>query len=133
MKNSKKQAKFFCEFCGSEVPRKAKTCPKCGKFFASVMCPKCAHTGSTDEFKNGCPKCGYAVPGSGTKKKTNNIKFYDPSNLGSKSGPQFYNAAANNNNSGKKIFNLESSLPLWVYVVVVVTLIILVIMLYSCL
>ena len=37
-----KKAKYFCENCGSEVPAKAKFCPKCGKFFSSVRCPECS-------------------------------------------------------------------------------------------
>ena len=41
MKQSKAEAKFFCENCGTEVPGKARICPVCGKFFASVKCPKC--------------------------------------------------------------------------------------------
>ena len=61
MKNKKKEAKFFCESCGSEVPRNSKTCPQCGKFFASVRCPQCGRTGSNEDFINGCPTCGYAV------------------------------------------------------------------------
>ena len=60
-KSKSKEAKFFCESCGSEVPRNSKTCPMCGKFFASVRCPQCGRIGSNDDFKNGCPTCGYAV------------------------------------------------------------------------
>ena len=41
MKQSKAEAKFFCENCGTEVPGKARICHVCGKFFASVKCPKC--------------------------------------------------------------------------------------------
>ena len=60
-RNKSKEAKFFCESCGSEVPRNSRTCPTCGKFFASVRCPQCGRIGSNDDFKNGCPTCGYAV------------------------------------------------------------------------
>ncbi len=60
MKNSK-QAKFFCESCGSEVRANARFCPKCGKFFASVKCPKCGRVGDQNLFKSGCPDCGYAA------------------------------------------------------------------------
>ncbi len=56
-----KKAKYFCENCGSEVPAKAKFCPKCGKFFSSVRCPECSYTGDTKEFIHGCPNCGYAM------------------------------------------------------------------------
>ena len=48
MKKTDKEAKFFCESCGSEVPRKSRFCPVCGKFFASVRCPKCGHTGASE-------------------------------------------------------------------------------------
>ncbi|MGP1522632.1 MAG: double zinc ribbon domain-containing protein [Treponema sp.] len=53
--------KFFCEFCNTEVPLNARLCPKCGRFFASVHCPNCGHTGEHSIFKKGCPKCGYAM------------------------------------------------------------------------
>ena len=54
-------AKFFCENCGAEVPQDAKFCRHCGRFFCSVRCPVCGTTGTPDQFKNGCPHCGYAV------------------------------------------------------------------------
>jgi len=55
-----KQPKYFCEHCGSEVGRKAKVCPHCGRFFSSVKCPHCGHVGVADDFLGGCPGCGYA-------------------------------------------------------------------------
>lgn len=58
----KKQAKFFCENCNTEVKQHAKFCPKCGKFFASVKCPNCGKIGASSEFSKGCPRCGYALP-----------------------------------------------------------------------
>ena len=51
---SNPKAKFFCEYCDTEVPQKAIVCPKCGHFFASVRCPQCGHTGTQSEFSNGC-------------------------------------------------------------------------------
>jgi hypothetical protein len=55
--------RFFCENCGAEVPRSAKTCPRCGRYFASVKCPGCGFVGEEGLFKAGCPVCGYsAVP-----------------------------------------------------------------------
>jgi hypothetical protein len=54
-------AKFFCENCGAEVPQNAKFCRHCGRFFCSVRCPVCGTTGMSEQFKNGCPHCGYAV------------------------------------------------------------------------
>ncbi len=55
-----KKARFFCEFCGAEVKRDDKLCKTCGRFFASVRCPKCGTTGGPGDFKRGCPNCGYA-------------------------------------------------------------------------
>jgi uncharacterized membrane protein YvbJ len=54
-------AKFFCEYCGAEVPQHAKLCKKCGRFFSSVRCPMCGKSGNASVFTNGCPYCGYAV------------------------------------------------------------------------
>jgi predicted RNA-binding Zn-ribbon protein involved in translation (DUF1610 family) len=50
---------FFCESCSAEVEREAKSCPECGKNFASVRCPTCNFIGEVDSFKGGCPACGY--------------------------------------------------------------------------
>lgn len=63
--------KFYCQGCGAEVPLNAKKCPNCDKEFASVLCPKCNYTGNSDEFHNGCPKCGYL------KKSTRETVSYD--------------------------------------------------------
>jgi ssDNA-binding Zn-finger/Zn-ribbon topoisomerase 1 len=57
-----KAAKFFCDSCGAQVDREAPSCPGCGRFFSSVRCPKCDHTGPSSIFKNGCPRCGYSRP-----------------------------------------------------------------------
>lgn len=128
-KSVQKEAKFFCQCCGSEVPRKSKFCPKCGKFFASVLCPNCGHTGRTEDFINGCPECGYAVNGSsgasgakssGQNNQTKNIKYkknrlYIP--MGSK----------------KSKSTSDSSLPVWIYAVCLLVLGSLVMILYSCL
>lgn len=63
--------KFYCENCGNEVKQNSKLCPHCGKFFSSVRCPKCNYLGTTKDFTNGCPKCGYAITqnNSHTQKK----------------------------------------------------------------
>ena len=66
-KGSSKKPRFFCESCGTEVPRDARNCPKCGRYFASVRCPSCEFTGEETLFKGGCPVCGYSSgtsPGS---------------------------------------------------------------------
>ena len=124
-----KEAKFFCQCCGSEVPRKSKFCPKCGKFFASVLCPNCGHTGKTSDFINGCPECGNAVNGQG-------------GNYSSPSEKKKNNSAKTRNIKFKKnhlYLPLKSqkasndSLPVWVYAICILVLFGLVGMLYSCL
>ncbi|NLK45140.1 MAG: zinc ribbon domain-containing protein [Treponema sp.] len=63
-----RKPKFFCDFCGNEVKPNAKSCPKCGKFFESVRCPRCNKTGKQSEFLAGCPVCGYAFNSSNNNK-----------------------------------------------------------------
>lgn len=130
MKKNKKieQAKFYCESCGAEVKQNAKVCTNCGKFFSSVRCPKCGRTGKTEEFTNGCPDCGYAVNNyhgnplySVNKNKEKNKLFSFLSNSKYKQ--------TNSKNLNRKI---ESSLPLWIYIVCIIILAILIICLYSC-
>jgi predicted RNA-binding Zn-ribbon protein involved in translation (DUF1610 family) len=58
-------ALFFCDNCGTEVPRNSKRCPRCGRHFASVRCPRCGFTGEEFLFKDGCPLCGYCAPSVG--------------------------------------------------------------------
>jgi hypothetical protein len=53
---------FFCENCGTEVPRKSAKCPGCGRYFSSIRCPKCGFTGGEQLFSGGCPVCGYSSP-----------------------------------------------------------------------
>jgi predicted amidophosphoribosyltransferase len=55
-----KRPRYYCENCGTEVKKDARFCPRCGKFFSSVKCPKCDHIGEADDFASGCPVCGYA-------------------------------------------------------------------------
>ena len=55
-----KEAKYFCEFCDTEVGENDKVCPKCGRSFSSVVCASCGYSGTESEFAGGCPKCGYA-------------------------------------------------------------------------
>ncbi|MGF7108947.1 double zinc ribbon domain-containing protein [Treponema pedis] len=66
--------KFFCENCGKEVKRNTRVCPHCGRFFASVRCPECNYLGSTEEFINGCPECGYAFTSDSDKTKKSGKK-----------------------------------------------------------
>ncbi len=55
-----KKPRYFCENCGAEVRGSARICPKCGRFFSSVKCPRCAFVGKAGDFTYGCPVCGYA-------------------------------------------------------------------------
>ena len=57
-----KKPRFFCDNCGHEVGRDAKSCAHCGRFFASVRCPSCGYIGGEKTFANGCPSCGYSAP-----------------------------------------------------------------------
>lgn len=139
MRRSKKEAKFFCECCGAEVTRNSKSCPKCGKFFASVRCPQCGRIGSNEEFVNGCPSCGYAV--SDPLKVKQNKNVFIPSNLKNSSGSvgRGHGIFGDSNRflfDQKKSKNdryVDSGLPIWVYIVSIVILAALVIVLYSCL
>ena len=56
----KKSPRFFCDNCGYEVGSDVKTCPYCGRYFASIRCPKCGYSGPDKMFLNGCPMCGYS-------------------------------------------------------------------------
>jgi rRNA maturation protein Nop10 len=40
------------------VGKDARLCPRCGRFFSSVKCPRCGHVGKADDFSFGCPECG---------------------------------------------------------------------------
>lgn len=125
MKNKSEQAKFFCESCGKEVKQNAKVCTYCGKFFSSVRCPNCGKTGSTSEFENGCPDCGYAV---GKTPKNSNIK----NNYQNKKTSSLFNSINNNKNNNNNTQNSDS-LPLWMYLVSIFVLIVVLICFYSCL
>ncbi len=137
-KKKSKEAKFFCESCGSEVPRNSRVCPTCGKFFASVRCPQCGRIGSNDDFKNGCPTCGYAVnPDSltgGNSYNSAGSRFGNNKNKAGRFGVKGKLGLANKrsavNNSNTYV---ESGLPFWVYLISIMILIALVIGLYSCL
>ncbi|AEF85727.1 conserved hypothetical protein [Treponema primitia ZAS-2] len=61
-------AHFFCENCGAEVKRDSKNCPKCGRSFASILCPACGFVGEEALFAGGCPVCGYTAPAQGAPK-----------------------------------------------------------------
>ena len=56
-------SRFFCENCGAEVKRDAKTCPQCGMSFANVLCQNCGFAGAPRLFAAGCPVCGHTAAG----------------------------------------------------------------------
>ncbi|MDR1446588.1 MAG: zinc ribbon domain-containing protein [Treponema sp.] len=95
----KKSPRFFCDNCGEEVSRQAKSCPACGRFFASVRCPACGFTGAEGLFSSGCPICGYSTPVSGAPPPKRG--FFAKPSAGEAAGP----------------------LPLWVYIVALTTLV----------
>lgn len=95
----KKNAKFFCENCNTEVKQHAKFCPKCGRFFASVKCPRCGKIGASSEFTKGCTRCGYALP------------------------PKHKLGEINVPISSPKKKHSEDALPVWIYVLSILLLI----------
>lgn len=125
MLSQNKKAKFFCENCGSEVPEDAKLCKKCGKFFISVRCPNCGKSGTSREFKKGCPGCGYAVNKSGFAGASTADKAKALSALLSGAG----RACSAAKSSGR---HHESSLPVWIYAVTFATLVAVMVGVYSC-
>ena len=136
-RSKSKEAKFFCESCGSEVPRNSKVCPACGKFFASVRCPQCGRIGTNEDFKNGCPTCGYAVNPDSELARGN---FGMPGVFGkgrNKSGTGRYgvNGLLGLSRRGGSVAGgyVESGLPIWVYIVSLMILAALCVGLYSCL
>ncbi len=119
-----KKAKFFCENCGAEVPENAKLCKKCGKFFISVRCPNCGRTGTSKEFKKGCPSCGYATG------KNLNSDFGKTLN-NSVALSQIFGQAGKFSAKTKKSGH-ENSLPGWIYALTFGMLIGVMIGVYSC-
>lgn len=110
-------AKFFCESCGAEVPRNARFCKKCGRFFASVRCPNCGATGSPDKFRKGCPECGYTVPGGAPDKAEKN-------RVPRKTKRGFLSAIRRKTAAFGGTSKADDALPAWVYVVSVLALLV---------
>ncbi len=119
-----KKAKFFCENCGAEVPENAKLCKKCGKFFISVRCPNCGRTGTSKEFKKGCPTCGYATG------KSFNSDFGNTLN-NSVALSKIFGQAGRFSGKPKK-YRHENSLPGWIYILTFGMFIGVMIGVYSC-
>lgn len=109
------KAKFFCEFCDTEVPQKAIVCPKCGHFFASVRCPKCGHTGTQREFSNGCKACGYAFTSSTGKNQNESVS--KKQKLPPKAKLKTRKAAISEIERHEFKQKREDSLPIWIYLV----------------
>jgi uncharacterized membrane protein YvbJ len=82
-------ARFFCENCGAEVKRNSKTCPRCGRSFANVLCPACGFVGEGSLFSNGCPVCGYTAgtPAAPKPKAKPNVEKTAPQKIASSSPP----------------------------------------------
>ncbi|MCL2411918.1 MAG: hypothetical protein FWC97_09790 [Treponema sp.] len=75
----KKKPRFFCDNCACEVGSEKKSCPHCGRFFASTRCPACGYSGEDRMFKDGCPMCGYSsIQTSGSKKINKKSKLARP-------------------------------------------------------
>ena len=51
--------RYFCDLCGTEVPKNTVRCPNCGRYFTAIQCPRCGFRGEEKDFAQGCPKCGY--------------------------------------------------------------------------
>lgn len=117
MAAKKKQAKFFCEYCDSEVPINARFCPKCGHFFLAVRCPACGKTGDQDEFTNGCPQCGYAFNGEPVKPSVAK-KSAIATKTNATSSKNFFSKrdfrSYTNSTSFKK--RSDDALPPWIYI-----------------
>lgn len=96
---------FFCENCGTEVPRKAAKCPGCGRYFSSVRCPKCGFSGPEHLFSGGCPICGYS---SGRP-------------AGSSGNADFFPDATEGKPKKAERAENVGALPLWVYIVTALT------------
>lgn len=129
MATNKKQAKFFCENCGSEVAQNARFCGKCGRFFASVRCPVCGKTGSSQVFENGCPTCGYGRRDQDGIADAGAVAAQMQREAQSKG--HFY---VHKKHSAKKIGRPrgDGSLPAWIYAVTFAALIVILIGVIRC-
>ncbi|MCR5385642.1 MAG: zinc ribbon domain-containing protein [Treponema sp.] len=126
----KKQAKFFCENCGEEVPQNARFCKKCGRFFSAVRCPKCGKVGSAHSFTNGCPRCGYAEKGQMSSESSKDEKDFGPKKN------HFYFHMPHRNSASTKDYAKKkysaSSLPVWIYAITTSLLVVMIILFMKC-
>ena len=102
---SNPKAKFFCEYCDTEVPQKAIVCPKCPHF---------GHTGTQREFANGCKACGYAFSNGTSGNSTNQNK--SQTKLPPKARYKTRKAAIQEIQKRESKTIKEDSLPAWVYI-----------------
>ena len=117
------QAKFFCENCNSEVRADARFCPTCGKFFSSVKCPMCGAVGTSQQFKDGCPKCGYAEgKSSQANSETKSTKKFAISNSKT-SKKKSENANGSTLFPKRFVSKGDDALPAWIYIAAAVLLI----------
>jgi len=129
---SNPKAKFFCEYCDTEVPQQAIICPKCGHFFASVRCPECGHTGTQREFSNGCKVCGYAFSHSKSNTKSSSSKNQQiKTKLPPKAKYKTRKLALKEIAKKEKNPPKEDSLPTWIYLFSISVLIILLVVIIS--
>ena len=90
--------RYFCDLCGTEVPRNTVRCPTCGRYFTAIQCPRCGFRGEEKDFAQGCPKCGYmkierpsAQPRKrlgGEKRESKRTKVRNASPAGRKTMPE---------------------------------------------
>ncbi|WP_147635104.1 zinc ribbon domain-containing protein [Treponema pectinovorum] len=113
--------KFFCENCGEEVPKDAKICKHCGRFFSSVKCPQCGASGNPDKFSNGCPVCGYSAGMSSNtaKQKKSFFKNKRPTRNAKKALLSAIDERYESiNGFTQKQYNADESLPWWLYLLI---------------
>lgn len=98
----KKSPRFFCDGCGREVDASDERCPSCGKFFASIRCPKCGFTGDQGVFLSGCPVCGYSAPKDGQDYKNKKTGL----------------GQTERGFAGGEVSSANAPLPQWLYILV---------------
>ena len=114
-----KSAKYFCENCGEEVAANARFCPHCGRFFSAVRCPQCGHMGAVTAFKDGCPKCHYAMTPDDIFGTQTNQSESQRNPQKQKKSSKFYPKTQTMNKS--KQSNNDDA-PIWLYIVSLVVL-----------